>query len=259
MLYQRSNMSLARCWLFAALLVLAAPVTADTPQESAAAGGAVLVVQDPFVEMHTAPGRGYPVFHVIEQGEEVELLKRRTNWYKVRSPDGQLGWTRAAQLGHTLEPTGIPADLPSVGHGDYLKSSWRVGFTAGSFEGSSAFSVTSGYRFLKWAGLELEIGKIYDQSVTADFRALNLIIEPMPHWNLTPYVLLGTGEFSFDKRQKVLLRDLGDADSRSVGLGAGWYMGRNFLVRAEYRQHNVSADTNDVDLDEWKIGLNCFF
>lgn len=222
-------------------------------------GTIVLVVQDPFVEMHTAPGRGYPVFHVIEQGEEVSLLKRRTNWYKVRSPGGETGWTQAEQLGHTLAPTGIPADLPSVGHGDYLKTSWRIGFTTGSFEGSSAFSLTGAYRLVKWAGLELEAGNIYDRSVTSDFRYLNLVIEPMPHWDVTPYVLFGTGEFSFDKRQTVLLRDLGDADARSFGVGASYYIGRNFLIRAEYRQHTVSADTNDVELDEWKIGLNSFF
>ena len=28
-----------------------------------------LEVIDPYVEMHSGPGRGYPVFYVIEQGE----------------------------------------------------------------------------------------------------------------------------------------------------------------------------------------------
>ena len=30
-----------------------------------------ILIADPFIELHTGPGRGYPVFHVIERGREV--------------------------------------------------------------------------------------------------------------------------------------------------------------------------------------------
>ena len=42
-----------------------------------------LQVIDPFVELHTGPGRGYPVFHVVEQGESIAVLTRRPDWYEV--------------------------------------------------------------------------------------------------------------------------------------------------------------------------------
>jgi len=221
--------------------------------------GVVLYVVDPFVEMHTAPGRGYPVFHVIEKGEPVEILKRKTNWYKVRTPAGEEGWTKAAQLGRTLAPTGIPADLPEVGHGEYLESSWRVGFTAGQFEDSTSFSLTLGYRPLSWAGVEVEAGKIYNQSVTSDYYSANVIIEPFQQWDITPYALAGVSRFSFDARQKILLSDIGDADAVNFGGGASYYIGRNFLVRAEYRVYSVSSNSDTTGLSEWKIGLNTFF
>ena len=41
----------------------------------------MIEVIDPFVEMRTGPGRGYPVFNSIEQGETVEVLKRKPDWY----------------------------------------------------------------------------------------------------------------------------------------------------------------------------------
>ncbi len=28
-------------------------------------------VADPYLEMHTGPGRGYPIFHVVDRGETV--------------------------------------------------------------------------------------------------------------------------------------------------------------------------------------------
>ena len=51
-----------------------------------------VTVAEPYLEMHTGPGRGYPVFNVVERGDEVELLKRRTEWFKVRDARGREGW-----------------------------------------------------------------------------------------------------------------------------------------------------------------------
>ncbi|WP_020410944.1 SH3 domain-containing protein [Hahella ganghwensis] len=218
-----------------------------------------LLVVDPYIEMHTAPGRGYPIFNVIEQGEEVVILKRKTNWYLVQSPDGQEGWVKAAQLGRTLKPTGIPADLPETGHGEYLTSSWRAGFTGGQFEGASSFSLTFGYRPLTWAGFEVEAGKIYSRSVTSEYYGANLIIEPLHKWKITPYLSVGASRFSFDARQKVLLEGVDEADAVSIGGGLGYYIGRNFLIRAEYRQYSISSNSDTTGLSEWKIGLNTFF
>lgn len=243
-----------RACLWTTALLSALAEASDAPAE-----GPVVQVIDPFIELHTAPGRGYPVFHVIEQGEAVTILKRKTNWYQVQASDGQLGWTKASQLGHTLEPTGVPADLPEVSHGEYLESSWRIGFTAGQFEQSPSYSLTLGYRPLTWTGVELEAGKIYNESVTSDYYSANLIIEPFHRWDLTPYLLTGISRFSFDPRHKVLVNDLDDADGFSVGGGLSYYIGRNFLIRADYRQYTVSANSDTTGLSEWKIGLNTFF
>ena len=37
-----------------------------------------VVVSDPFIELHTGPGRGYPVFYVAAQGDHITILKERT-------------------------------------------------------------------------------------------------------------------------------------------------------------------------------------
>jgi opacity protein-like surface antigen len=219
----------------------------------------VLEVADSFIEMHTGPGRGYPVFNVIEKGETIQILKRKTNWYKVRSEDSKTGWTKAAQLAHTLKPTGVPVDLPEISHGDYLKSSWHVGFSAGQIERADTLSVTAGYRPLSWAGVEIEWGKIFDNSVTSDFYGANILVEPVPDWFMSPFVTAGGGQFSFDSRQKVLVDDTGTSNYISFGAGANYYIGRNFVVRGEYRRYSVSTNDDKVGLNSWRIGLNIFF
>ena len=85
-----------------ALLLGALPPVATL----AAAAPPGVVVQDPYLEFHSGPGRGYPVFHVVDRGESVALLRRRTDWIKVRAEDGLEGWVNREQLERTLSPTG---------------------------------------------------------------------------------------------------------------------------------------------------------
>jgi hypothetical protein len=219
----------------------------------------VLEVAEPFVEMHTGPGRGYPVFNVVEQGETIEILMRRSNWYQIRSADNKTGWASASSLAHTLKPTGEPVDLPEVSLGDYLASSWRVGFTTGSFEGANTVSLTAGYRPFSWAGVEVEGGRIFDRSVTSDYYGINFLLDPRPQWTVSPFMTLGGGQFSFNNRHKVLVSDTGSRDYASVGVGAGYYIGRSIVVRGEYRSYSVSSSEDRVWLNAWTIGLSSFF
>src|SRR5688572_33435440 len=78
-----------------------------------------VVVDDPYIEMHTGPGRGYPIFYVGERGEPIELLKRRTEWFKIRTERGKEGWVHQTQLQTTLNLDGEPFDLPGLDIGDY--------------------------------------------------------------------------------------------------------------------------------------------
>src|SRR3984957_3563871 len=79
---------------------------------NAAAKNLVLVVTDPYLEMHSGPGRGYPVIYVVGRDEVLKVLYRRTDWYKVRAPRGQEGWARRSELALTLTTSGDPAPIP---------------------------------------------------------------------------------------------------------------------------------------------------
>lgn len=219
----------------------------------------VLEVVEPYIDMHTGPGRGYPVFNVVEQGDSIEILMHRASWYQVRSADGKTGWASAASLAHTLEPTGEPVDLPEISRADYLKSRWRVGFTTGAIENASSFSLTAGYRPLNWAEVEIEGGKIFDQSVTSDYAGINFLMEPRLDWIISPYVSLGGGVFSFNSRHKVLVSDTGSQNFGSIGAGAGYYIGRNIVIRAGLRSYSVSSSEGRVWLNAWTIGVSTFF
>lgn len=223
-----------------------------------------LQVIDPYADVHSGPGRGYPVFYAVEEGETIEILARRPDWYEIRLRNGRVGWVTAAHISRTIQVTGEPADLPSVSYGDYLKNSVQVGFTSGAYasgelEGSEFWSATAGYRAISWLGFEAEYGKVYGEDVRGDFYGLNALIEPFSQWRFSPYVLIGAGSMSIDSQPKLVSLEIEEADFTNYGIGGNYYLGRNFLVKLEYRSYTVSTDENDVELGAWKIGFNTFF
>jgi uncharacterized protein YraI len=247
-------------WGLMALVIVVA-----TPRVSADDKPALwLEVIDPYVEMHSGPGRGYPVFYVIEQGEQVDVITRRPGWYEVRTKDGKQGWTNTAQISRTVQTTGEPADLPTVSYGDYLKNSLRVGFNAGKMSGdqlesSEFFTFTAGYRPFSWGGFEIEAGRIFGLDVKGKLYGINLLIEPLTQWRVSPVLILGTGTMELKSQPKVQLLGIDDPKYNQYGLGLNYYLGRNFVAKAEYRSLSVSFNKEDVSLKAWTIGFNTFF
>lgn len=78
-----------------------------------------VVVAEPYIEMHTGPGRGYPVFHVVDRGNEIEVIKRRTDWFKVRTARGKEGWVNRAEMELTLTSAGEATQFAEAGLGEF--------------------------------------------------------------------------------------------------------------------------------------------
>ena len=62
-----------------------------------------VVVSDPYIELRTGPGRGFPIFYVAGQGDTITILKSKTDWYKV-----QVSSPREKLAGYTLGNCVIP-------------------------------------------------------------------------------------------------------------------------------------------------------
>ena len=129
--------------LILAVLVLARIFTSEIAQ--AAEDYRSVSVADPYLEMHTGPGKGYPVFHVVDRGEEIDILMRRTDWFQVRTPDGTEGWVDRAQMERTLVPTGSPIEFAEADQEDFTYARWELGGMAGDFGGANVVSLYGAY------------------------------------------------------------------------------------------------------------------
>ena len=94
--------------------------------------------------MHTGPGRSYPIFYVAERGEKVEILKRRTDWFKVRTERGKKGWVDREQMENTLVDAGVKKSFRDLLVEDYIRRRVEVGFAVGEFEDETVTRARAG-------------------------------------------------------------------------------------------------------------------
>jgi hypothetical protein len=219
-----------------------------------------VVVQDAYIEMHTGPGGGYPVFHVADRGEVLEVHKRHTDWFKVKTQKGITGWVGVEQMARTLEPDGSPTRIKQPGREDYLTRRWETGVQLGDFAGANVISTYVAYQFTANISTEL-----WGSHLSGDFSdgwmiSANIVHQPFPEWRVSPFFTLGTGVLHIQpKATLVQVEDRTDQQAH-VGFGLRTHLGRRFMLRAEYKSYVVftSRDENE-EVDEWKAGFAVFF
>jgi len=219
-----------------------------------------VVVAEPYIELHTGPGRGYPVFHVVDRGDEIEVIKRHTDWFKVRTARGKEGWAKRADMALTLTPAGGVTQFAEAGMGDFSTRRWEGGVLAGDFEGGDLISAYVSYAMTPNLSFELAAAQMFGDFSDAVMGTVSLVAQPFPEWRLSPFLSLGTGLIYTDPN--VTLVDESDRTEQlgSAGMGVRWYLTRRFLLRAEYRNNVIFQKKDDnQEINEWKAGFAFFF
>jgi len=226
--------------------------TADAPLD--------VTVNDTFINVYNAPGRGYPIFHVIERGETITLLKMRTDWIKIKTVRGLEGWIKRSDIALTLGPDGTALDFADTTHADYLADRFELGAAFGDFDGAKSMNLNAGYRFTKNISTELRLAQNTGQYSDSQIVALALLLQPFPDWRASPYIGVASGTLkTMPSSTLVQVEDRKD-QLLQASLGVYVHITGRFFLRAEYTNDYIltSRNTNE-EVNEWKVGFNVFF
>lgn len=217
-------------------------------------------VTEPYLELHTGPGRGYPITQIIERGEQIEILLRKTDWFKVRSNDGKEGWVARKQMELTLTEAGVPMRFRDVKMEDYRSRRFELGFSGGKLEGDAFMMVNAAYRLNE----NLTLGTTYGQA-SGDFSSsrlyyVSVLSEPFPDWRLSPFLSLGLGRFRNTPKSTLVSALETESNMANAAVGVRYYLTRRFVVRADYRRHLAFVDQNRInEYNELSLGVGLFF
>lgn len=217
-------------------------------------------ITDPFIELHTGPGDGYPVLQIGKRGEQIDLLLRKSDWFKVRTVTGAEGWVFRTQLEQTLTASGAAAKFRDLGAADYAQRRWETGALAGQFAGATVFSAFGAYGLTSKMFTELTVSHVLGDYSSDTLLGISMMGRPFPAWRVSPYFRLGAGMIRV--MPKATLAETPDrTDSfAQVGAGAQMYLTRRYAVRVEYNNYAIFSGRDDTEgPDEWKVGLTVFF
>ena len=230
-------------------------------------GAVPVFIAEAYIEMHTGPGRGYPVFHIAERGDRVEIIKQRTDWYQVRTmprnpSDSRIktGWVYVDQIAKVLDLDQQPIGLHFPEFNDFTQRSWEGGIMAGSFGGIDEISAYAGYHFTRNLSIELTLSESFGDFSNGKAVSLNLVHQPFPHWRFSPFFTLGGGVRKTEPKSNLVSTLDRTDDTLNVGFGVSTYLTRRLLLRLHYKNHTVlTSRDDDEEVEEWKIGLSTFF
>ena len=119
-----------------------------------------LQVMDPYIELRTGPGRGFPIFFVVERNEWIEIELRHTDWFKVRTAGGKEGWVDRMQLENTLTEAGSRKSFRDILLDDYLRRRLEFGGAVGHFDSDPMLKLWASYNIADTLALEVTAGEV---------------------------------------------------------------------------------------------------
>jgi hypothetical protein len=219
-----------------------------------------LFVAQPYLELHTGPGRGYPVFHVVPRDGSVDVLFRRTDWFKVRTEHGVEGWASQQDMLGMVLADGSPFRFSVGDRAGFGAHRYEAGLFAGAYGGANYVSGYASLSFNSQLALEAALGQFlgrFSNGVTADVGLTHVIV-PEARWS--PFLTLGLGEVHVEPKATLVQAANRTEQTAYVGGGVRYYLTRRFFVRGEYKAHYVFTKRNqNQEADEWKLGFAFFY
>ena len=241
-----------------------ATVSAPTvPTPDSVPGGKKLErvqVTDPFIELHTFAGRGYPVFYVAARGEWVSIELRHTDWYKVRTATGKVGWVTRAQLQTTLAENGLETEFADVAFNDYLARRVELGAGYGRFHKEPMIKFWLSYRLSDTLSIESTLGQVQGVFSGTTLWHVNLQAEPWSDQRFSPFAGIGIGRFHNIPNQSLVEFQQTNARMADAIVGARYHLTDRFMVRIDYAIYTAFvSDQRSLEYRAATAGLSFFF
>jgi hypothetical protein len=222
--------------------------------------GERLQVADPYIELRTGPGRGFPVFFVAPREQWIGIELRRTDWYRVRTEDGKIGWVHRQQLESTLTEAGSTKTFRDIVVDDYLKRRVQFGAAWGQFNSEPMLKIYGSAKLSDTLTFEATTGQVQGTFSGTDFWHLNLMAEPWSDQRASTFFALGMGRFRNIPNASLVSALTTDAKLSNASFGLRYYLTDRFILRADYSIYTAFvSDARSIEYRAATFGISFFF
>lgn len=220
----------------------------------------ILKVEKTFVDLYTGPGYGYPNHYSAKRGETLEIVRRRTSWYRVVTDNGTEGWVEEEQLSSLKLVHGDGKDFEEAVLDDFYDARFEFSVFVGGLAEDTQYNGRLGYKLTEFLEVEAFYGQAFNDFSDTRFYGIGIQGKPLRGRRWEPYFGLSTGELENDPNSTVIGGQTTQDDITMAQIGMRFYFTRNFVLRAEYGRMllHVDDDRRD-DLDLVSVGIGAFF
>jgi hypothetical protein len=236
---------------------VAAPRPAPAPRSRKSE---MVQISDPYIELRSGPGRGYPIFFVAPRNDWIEIELRHTDWFRIRTEDGKVGWVSRQQLETTLTAAGSTKTFRDVLLDDYLSRKVQLGAAWGHFKSEPMLKLWTSYRFSDTLSLEATLGQVQGVFSGTDLWHVDVLIEPWSDHRISPFFGVGVGKFKNFPNLSLIGATDTDAKLGVARLGVRYYLTERFVMSADYALYTAFlSDQRSTEYKAWTLGLSFFF
>jgi len=236
---------------------VAAPRPAPAPRSRKSE---MVQISDPYIELRSGPGRGYPIFFVAPRNDWIEIELRHTDWFRIRTEDGKVGWVSRQQLETTLTAAGSTKTFRDVLLDDYLSRKVQLGAAWGHFKSEPMLKLWTSYRLSDTLSLEGTIGQVQGVFSGTDLWHVDVLIEPWSDHRLSPFLGVGVGKFKNFPNQSLIGAVDTNAKLAVARVGLRYYLTERFVMSADYSLYTAFvSDQKTTEYRAWTAGLAFFF
>jgi len=217
-------------------------------------------ITDPYIELRSGPGRGYPIFFVAPRNDWIEIELRHTDWFKIRTEDNKVGWVSRQQLESTLTAAGAAKSFRDVLLDDYLSRKVQLGVGWGHFKSEPMLKLWTSYRFSDTLSIEGTIGQVQGVFSGTDLWHVDVLIEPWSDHRFSPFFGVGVGKFkNFPNLSLIGAQDT-NAKLAVARMGVRYYLSERFVMSGDYALYTAFLnDLRTTQYQAWTLGLSFFF
>ena len=236
---------------------VAAPRPAPAPRSRKSE---MVQVSDPYIELRSGPGRGYPIFFVAPRNDWIEIELRHTDWFRIRTEDNKVGWVSRQQLESTLTAAGSTKTFRDVLLDDYLSRKVQLGAAWGHFKSEPMLKLWTSYRFSDTLSLEATLGQVQGVFSGTDLWHVDVLIEPWSDHRISPFFGVGVGKFKNFPNLSLIGATDTNAKLGVARLGVRYYLTERFVMSGDYALYTAFlSDQRSTEYKAWTLGLSFFF
>jgi hypothetical protein len=217
-------------------------------------------IVEPFLEIHTGPGKAYPVFYISEKGESITVLKRRGDWYKVLLANGKIGWAERKEMEKTLLVAGYSFTWIDRLYDRVLSGRLHLGWSAGTFGGDSALYLRTRYGWTEELALEGGAGFVSGDLGSIQIYHGGILLSPWRNRWFSLWGTLGGGMVHVEPTGLLIQVEGGSYPEAHAGVGFILPLLGSVAARGDFRNFTLFMSPDRTrEFQEYSLGLQFQF